>query len=132
MKALCVVAALVAAFLCSEGWRARAHDAHLALSVEDQKVYEFYSTWEIPAKGDRHRAASCCDKVDCFPVSTIRLSAGRYHVRVQTPSGESNEYVVDPAQIESNQKDPRESPDGKSHACIQFGKVVCFVEGSGI
>jgi len=111
------------------------HEAHLALSVEDKRVYDFYARWMRP-KGDfvgmTHRAASCCNQTDCFPVTEIRMVAGRYNVRVRTPNGISQEYRVNPAIIESNQTDPRESPDGQSHACIMGGMVVCFVEGSGI
>jgi hypothetical protein len=129
-----VAVALLWAMMALAG-SARAHDAHLALSVEDQKIYEFYAHWMRPKgnfAGMAHRGASCCNKTDCFPVVEIRLSGGRYSIRVQTPRGISPEYRVDPAIIESNQTDPRESPDGKSHACIIGGMVACFVEGSGI
>lgn len=114
---------------------AQAHESHLALSVEDQKVYEFYSRWMRPKgnfSGIWHRNSSCCNQTDCFPVAEIKTNGGRYSIRVQTPRGLSQEYRVDPAIIESNQHDPRESPDGKSHACIIGGMVACFVEGSGI
>jgi len=129
----CIASAIII-LVAVLGSAARGHDSHLALSIEDQKVYEFYNTWMRPAgrSGMGHRVSSCCNLTDCFPVVEIRMVSGRYAVRVQTPNGVSREYTVDPQIIESNQPDPRESPDGKSHACIAGGMVICFVEGSGI
>lgn len=127
------IAALVAVFLLAP--KVFAHDTSMARTSEERQVYEFYARWMRPKgrfEGMTHRAASCCNKTDCFPVEEIRKVAGTYFVRVRTPNGLSPEYKVDASIIEANQRDPRESPDGRSHACIIGGMVVCFVEGSGI
>lgn len=113
-----------------------AHDGHLALTVEQEKIYNFYSGWmrpKGPFQGVQHRKISCCNKTDCFPVAEIRVRDGVYRIKIEYPDGKvSGEYSVNPSIIESNQEDPRESPDGRSHACIIGGVVACFVEGSGI
>jgi hypothetical protein len=113
-----------------------AHDHILAATSEQAQVYEMYQKWNRPKgnfQGIGHRTQSCCNKVDCFPVGAARISQGVLWIRVQYPDGalSSNEYQVNPTIIESNQEDPRESPDARSHACIIGGTVACFVEGAG-
>ena len=114
---------------------AQAHDHDASTPPEQAKVYEFYQKWNRPKgnfAGVEHRGTSCCNRSDCFPVVEVRLDRGVMWIRVQYPNGEiSVEYRVDPAIIESNQEDPRESPDARSHACIIGGAVACFVEGAG-
>jgi hypothetical protein len=40
-------------------------------------------------------------------------------------------YKLNTGVDEDLQKDPRESPDGRSYICIQSDLPVCFVAGSG-
>lgn len=114
---------------------ALAHDHDASTPPEQAKVYEFYSKWQRPKgnfSGITHRGSSCCNRQDCFPVVEARIDRGTLWIRIQYPSGEvSVEYRVDPSIIESNQEDPRESPDVRSHACIIGGAVACYVEGGG-
>jgi hypothetical protein len=115
--------------------RAAAHEHVAATSSEQNKVYDFYRQWNRPKGpfvGIGHRTQSCCNRIDCFPVVAAHLDRGTLWIRIQYPNGDiSAEYRVDPAIIESNQEDPRESPDARSHACIIGGAVACFVEGAG-
>jgi len=116
---------------------AMAHDATMASSPEEAQVFQFYSAWMRP-KGVfsiQHRKNSCCNRSDCFPVAETKVDGqGRYVVRPEIAGapGLGQWYTVNPSIIESQQGDPRESPDGRSHVCIIGGVVACFVEGSGI
>lgn len=114
---------------------AAAHEHDAATPSEQARVYEFYQKWFRPKgnfQGIGHRTQSCCNRSDCFPVVEARIDRGSLWIRVQYPNGDvSAEYWVDPAIIESNQEDPRESPDPRSHACIIANAVACFVEGGG-
>lgn len=92
---------------------------------------EFYNTWLRPNHG-YPRAASCCNKHDCYPTRIERRGASWYaqrredHAWIRIPQG----------LLEHEQNDPRESPDGQSHACMPpptVGDVVyCAVLGSAI
>ncbi len=107
------------------------HDMQMAVSKEEAQIYDFYAKWlrpKGPFPGNVHRGATCCNLTDCRPVAEIKKEAGQYVVR---PEGNANWYKVPPSVIESNQEDPRESPDGYAHVCIIAGAVVCFVEGGG-
>ncbi len=100
----------------------------------DDEVGEFYRTWMRPKgnfSGIQHRQNSCCNRSDCFPVVEIRRERGALFIRVNAHGNVSPEYKVDEAVIESNQPDPRDSPDGQNHACIIGGLVVCLVLGGG-
>jgi hypothetical protein len=96
---------------------------------QDMALHEqFYSTWKIPENG-KERKRSCCNKVDCEP-RKVKKENGVWYVwfRIQ------NRWLPIPENlIESNQSDPRESPDGQSHVCINpnSGMVLCAVLGSG-
>ena len=117
-----------------------AHEAHEATSPEQARVYEFYNTWMRPTGSDAgiaHRAISCCNKQDCSRVLATRRNKQTQWLEVQVCM--ENEvcdpdrwYPVDPAHVEENQPDPRESPDGAAHACVIGGKVRCYVGGGGI
>jgi hypothetical protein len=95
------------------------------------RAHEFYEGWSRPTGpyGIVHRGMSCCRNTDCSPVAETRMEGGRYVVR---PEGGDAWFKVPPGVIESQQTDPRESPDGRSHVCILAGMVICFVEGNGI
>ncbi len=124
---MAVLIVLCGLLLATAAVRAQEHD-HAALGAAG----EFYSKWSRPKgnfSGIGHRTQSCCNRSDCFPVAETRMDRGRYIVR---PEGSMLWYRVDPAIIESNQTDPRESPDGRSHVCIVGGLAACFVEGGGI
>lgn len=118
---------------------ARAHDAHDATSPEEARVYEFYSSWRRPKgnfEGIEHRGPSCCNKQDCGRVLETRRNktTQRLEVRVCTEfevCEPDRWYPVDPAVIEANQEDPRESPDGGAHACVIGGVVACYTGGGG-
>src|SRR6266550_4164210 len=94
-----------------------AHDASMAQNSHDAEVFEFYAKWMRPggSYGVGHRTNSCCNRSDCFPVAEITRQQGNYFVR---PEGSVEWYKVPTSVIESNQADPRESPDGLSHVCI--------------
>ncbi len=109
---------------------AQAHEEPTAATSEQAKVYEFYAKWRRPQGPYNvpHRQVSCCNRTDCFPVGDIKRENGKYVVR---PEGDNSWYVVPTSVVESNQPDPLESPDGRSHVCVIAGQVVCFTEGSG-
>lgn len=90
---------------------------------------DFYAKWLIPNPGG-DRSSSCCSERDCYSTA-IRLRAGRYEARRR----EDGKWIVVPDGIlEQNQGDPRESPDGASHVCMQppgiNDRVYCAVLGS--
>ena len=119
--------ALAAALLIAQA-KAEEHD-HAQLGAAG----EFYSKWQRPKgnfTGIGHRTQSCCNRTDCDVVTGVSIIKGKMWITVRREP--SRWYPVDPAIIEANQEDPRESPDGMSHACIIGGTVACFVEGSGI
>jgi hypothetical protein len=97
---------------------------HDGMSAE---VDRFYSSWLVP-NGGNPRLSSCCSKTDCSPAE-IRRVAGHWEGRRLRDSL----WVTIPEKlIESNQGDPRESPDGLSHLCLNgSGAVLCAVLGSG-
>ncbi len=123
--------------------------AHGGHAPEDQELHEkFYNTWKRPdmragdngvgiapwqsqrgmGVGDRY--ASCCSSEDCEPVTALRSNNGHYEVQTKrTP-----EWTPIPDKlIEQNYNDPKESPDGRTHVCINrtTGVVLCFTLGGG-
>lgn len=109
---------------------ARAEEPHDHAAMGDRG--KFYSEWRRPKgnfTGIVHRGYSCCNKNDCDVVIAVDVRAGRVFAKL---AREPNHwYPVDPAIVESNQGDPRESPDGLSHGCVIGGVMACFVEGGG-
>lgn len=55
----------------------------------------------------------------------------RWSSRCLAPCDPDRWYAVDPAIVEENQEDPRESPDGAAHACVVGGMVVRYTGGGG-
>lgn len=102
---------------------AYAHDAAMAKSAEEARVFKFYSDWHrMPS-----RAFSCCSQVDCHEVDVMRKDRRWYFFdKEQGLWREIPEEV-----IEHNAADPRESPDGRNHVCYNSGYVFCAVLGSG-
>ncbi len=114
--------------LASPGNAEEPHD-HNALGDAGQ----FYSKWMRPKgnfSGIFHRGNSCCSRTDCSPVTGVTVRDGQMFAQLEREPGRW--YKVDPAIIESNQEDPRESPDIRSHGCVIGGIMACFVEGGGI
>ncbi len=116
-------ASIVILALLSVG-TATSHDSGTAQSLEEARVFHFYSTWyRIP-----DRTFSCCNMNDCHTVE-IRREGEQYFFldNVYTHSWR----LIPPARLEHNAKDPRESPDGSSHVCFIASNVYCAVLGSG-
>jgi hypothetical protein len=76
-------------------------------------AHDAYHDWKT-----RH-GMSCCDDKDCAPTTAWQDMDGNWFVR---SGGET--HPVDPLAIL-----PIPSPDGRSHACILGGRVICFVPG---
>lgn len=104
---------------------AQEHTGHPAADVELHN--KFYSTWLVPNLGEP-RVSSCCNQADCAPAETRRID-GHWEGRRRLDT----DWIAIPERlIESNQGDPRESPDGQSHLCVHGGRVLCAVLGSGL
>lgn len=90
---------------------------------EDEDVHtQFYSTWMRPDMP----TVSCCNKLDCAPAES-RMVNGEWQARRK---GDKSWLKVPASKIELN----RDSPDGRSHLCAQWGQVeivFCFIAGSG-
>lgn len=98
--------------------------------AQDMQLHnKFYSSWFIPNAG-APRVYSCCNQQDCAPAETKREN-GHWYGKRRT---DANWIQIPDALIESNQGDPRESPDGQSHLCVNAGngRVLCAVLGGGI
>lgn len=126
-----LTAALVGGFFmlagCQRPAYAQPHD-HAALGPAGQ----FYSTWNRPDKRtlQGNRVQSCCNNQDCEHSQIVRF-AGRWYVRGHKMAP-ARDVVIPDAIMEHNQPDPRESPDGSSHVCMDTsGHILCAVLGSG-
>jgi hypothetical protein len=97
---------------------------------KDSAIHEqFYLTWMIP-NGGHPRHQSCCNLRDCYPTE-IKFESDTYYARHR----DTGEWVpIPPSKLEHLQNDPRESPDGRSHACIvpHGTGVLCAVLGNGM
>ena len=116
------------------------HEVNPNMTKEQQDIAKMYSRWMRPQghyEGIGHRKTSCCNMTDCGVVIESRRSPkGGLDVRVQNPylTVEQEElwYHVPESIMEINQPDPVESPDGRAHACIIAGEVVCYTAGDGM
>jgi hypothetical protein len=121
---------LIKAIMGVEAMRApiiRVQD-HAGHPPQDMDLHnKFYSTWYVPNLG-RPRVSSCCNQMDCAPAETKRVNGHWYGRRAL----DSDWLLIPDAVIESNQDDPRESPDGESHICAYGGRVLCAVLGAGL
>jgi hypothetical protein len=110
--------------------------AHAQDHTHDGDVGKFYQNWQVPGIPgfDAARSGSCCSQHDCRPVVAMRAASGgraSWEVQLQEPDGSlSPWYRVPDNKWEDQQADPRESPDGHSHACVRNGRVVCAVRGT--
>lgn len=79
------------------------------------RAHDQYHDWKIPGT-----TTSCCDNRDCGPTRARVANDGEYwevlHDGVWLP-------VMPRAML------PFPSPDGRSHACVIGGNVLCFVPG---
>lgn len=100
--------------------------------------HQFYQTWLRPdmRQLNKQRWYSCCDNMDCAPA---RFKHEKGQLLGQKMGVADNTWYVIPEQLlESNQEDPRESPDGRGHLCARLNafnghpQVFCAVLGAGI
>lgn len=101
-------------------------------------IDKFYSTWKMPIihpackqKDCARRVALCCNRKDCA-VREVSLKDGQWNVHFIDVSHDV--WIPIPANIiEANQPDPRESPDGQTHVCIDPNslQILCAVLGAG-
>jgi hypothetical protein len=94
---------------------------------QSEIVNQFYSTWMIPGT----RTMGCCNKIDCYQAQ-VRREGGTWFVLQR----ETHIWRPIPENIiEQNQPDPRESPDGVAHVCMQASqetpRIFCFTHGGG-
>lgn len=98
---------------------------------ETEAVDKFYSEWQRPdmRRDDGERYYSCCNRTDCHATVVQKGDGGDLYAR----SHDGLRWVKIPDElIEQNQTDPRESPDGRNHACIsKADEVFCFTYGEG-
>ena len=115
--------ALVIFLLASPSFAQHVHPDEI---ITDPRVVRFYETWNQP----NERKVSCCDKRDCY-VAEVRR---RHGVWEYLHKWTGTWYRIPDFVIESNTKEPRESPDGQNHVCASpyDGNVVyCAVLSSG-
>ena len=121
-------------------FRAHAHEHTAGESSEQARVVEFYRTWRrLP-----YRTIYCCysegAQQDCFPVLEQRRNAqGEIEVmpdvtgaHTMAQASYGNKWYVVPVSVQENESEAgRESPDGRSHVCVNGTYVVCYVAGYG-
>ena len=114
--------------------------ALMLMPAQGQHTHEgeagkFYQTWLQPDLQDTgKRTKSCCGNADCRPILAIRKSgSGEFEVEAMAPYEYPKRYWYRvPEQMwEDAQADPRESPDGRGHVCINNGQVICAVRSGG-
>jgi len=110
--------------------KAQDHSHHNHPPALSQLHEQFYSKWQRPNhRNDAgERTHSCCNKEDCRPSPIKPRADGNFDVL-----NLKGEWVMMPRELlEENQRDPVESPDGLSHACVgASGTPFCAVRGSG-
>jgi hypothetical protein len=126
--------------LSSCGTPAYAHEHQAGETAEQAQTTEWLRRWRRPTgefAGVPHRHDPCCyvdgKDQDCFLVKERRIVDGVLEV---FPESEGHPlydrwYPVNTGVTEEDQKDPRDSPDGRSYVCISGQLVICFVNGSG-
>ncbi len=106
-------------------WPAVAQDGH----THEGDVGKFYQTWRMQPL----RTTGCCGNTDCRTAIETKKVGDRFEVLVFDPDlAKPKWYVVPNGQWEDRQEDPRESPDGRTHVCINAGRVICAVRGGDI
>lgn len=137
-----IIGMLAFIVFCLMARHAPAHEHQAGETSEQARIVQFYKTWLRP-KGDfsiQHRVSSCCwaegAMQDCFPVKeTKRDTDGTLLIKLDVDQAHAGYgldwYKVDHNIEEHKQPDPRESPDGRSHACVSGNVVICYVQGVG-
>jgi len=106
--------------------QARAQHVHPDETISDKRVSEFYDSWKRPPA----RLVSCCHRKDCYSAKIRRGPGGLQYLHKWSGTW----AAIPPSVIESNQPDPRESPDTDNHVCASemFPEIVyCAVLSSG-
>ena len=113
-------------------------DDEAYMHTHDGDVGQFYMSWNRPdLYGLGQRNGSCCGKADCRPVHAMRkVGAGGHYMSIEVeilnPGTRKFQWYPVPDRLwEDQQPDPRESPDERSHVCINNGQVICAVRVSG-
>ena len=86
----------------------------------------------MPDKRDTFGARwqSCCNQRDCEQAEIV-AKGGKLYVR-NHKMAPGRDVLIPENLLESNQPDPRESPDEFSHVCMDLsGEVLCAVLGGG-
>ena len=114
---------ILAAFVAAFSFAALAHD-------HSTPAGQFYQRWKQPLNrdADGQRTQSCCSDYDCEQTQIVRKD-GKWYAR-DHKMARGRDVLIPDDKLESNQADPRESPDGRSHVCLNAGNVLCAVLGS--
>jgi hypothetical protein len=119
---------------------APAHEHQAGETAERAETIEWLRRWRRPTgefAGVPHRHDPCCyiagKDQDCFLVKERRIVDGILEVFPESEGHPDYDrwYKVNTGVTEEDQKDPRDSPDGRSYVCISGQLVICFVNGSG-
>lgn len=86
----------------------------------DGATARFYETWMRPDQP----MVSCCNKMDCAPVSEVKQVNGQWKARRVS---DGVWLDIPPEKVEER----RDSPDGRSHLCSIGSTILCFIVGSG-
>ncbi len=100
---------------------------------ESEIVDQFYATWLVPDVREHNtqlRIRSCCNTQDCYSTK-IKYSNGNVYAERR----EDHAWIrIPPEKMEINYPDARDSPDGRSHVCMQSPGladiVYCAVLGA--
>ncbi len=85
----------------------------LSAFAENAHSHDPYTEWKT------RNGISCCHGRDCAPATAELDDNGNWIAR---QNGQT--YFVPPHAVL-----PIQSPDGRSHACVIGGNVICFVPG---
>lgn len=85
----------------------------MAIAFRPAHPHDIYSDWKT------REGWSCCHEHDCAPATAWQDTEGHWFTRQNGAT-----YTVAPDAVL-----PIQSPDGRSHACIRGGRVICLVPG---
>jgi hypothetical protein len=108
-----------------------AQHVHKDGSTYDEALGRFYANWKQPINRDQDgaRVVSCCSDMDCEPAEIV-MKGGKYYVR-NHKMAQGKDVLVPDHLIEQNQRDMKESPDGRNHACLNYSGILCVTLGAG-
>jgi hypothetical protein len=108
-----------------------AQHVHKDGSTYTEDLGRFYANWRQPINrtADGERVISCCSDMDCEPAEIV-MKGGKYYVR-NHKMARGRDVLVPDHLIEQNQRDMKESPDGRNHACLNHSGVLCVTLGAG-